>query len=157
LPTAEEDVLVEEVPAPEPDWELTAAYQGGRRNPALQGSLWDYAAGGFRLVAGLSPPLEALAAQLRLDLERSWEDQLGDVDAAMFSIRQIHFALSHNDGSPSPDTKVWVSRNQTDVDAALDVLLNALGIGREALTYFLDPENDIFVELHADADGVTPP
>jgi hypothetical protein len=132
-------------------------YQGGKRNPALQGSLWDYAAGGFRLVAGLSPSLEALAARLRLDLERSWEDQLGDVDAAMFSIRKIHFALSHNDGHPSPDTKVWVSRDQADVDGALNVLLNALGIGREALTYYLDPQTDIFVDLRAPAEGVTPP
>jgi len=145
--------LVEEVPGPEPDWELAAAYQGGKRNPALQGSLWDYAAGGFRLVAGLSPSLDALAARLRLDIERSWEDQLGEVAAAMFRIRKIHFALSHNDGHPSPDTKVWVSRDETDVDAALDVLLDALGIGREALTYYLDPENDMFVDLRADAGG----
>jgi hypothetical protein len=139
-----------EVPGPEPDWELAAAYQGGKRNPALQGSMWDYAVGSFRLVAGLSPSLDALAARLRLDTERSWEDPLGDVDAAMFSIRKIHFALSHNDGHPSPDTKVWVSRDQADVDAALDVLLEALGIGREALTYYLDPETDIFVNLRAD-------
>jgi hypothetical protein len=67
----------------------------------------------------------------------------------MFSVRKIHFALSHNDGHPSPDTKVWVSRDQTDVDAALDILLEALGIGREALTYYLDSENDIFVDLRA--------
>jgi hypothetical protein len=145
--------LVEEVPGPEPDWELAAAYQGGKRNPALQGSLWDYAAAGFRLVAGLSPPLDVLAARLRLDTERSWEDPLGEVDAAIFTIRKIHFALSHNDGHPSSATKVWVSRDQTDVDAALDVLLDALGIGREALTYHLDPENDIFIDLRADTGG----
>ena len=139
-----------EVPGPEPDWELAAAYQGGKRNPALQGSLWDYAVGGFRLVAGLRPSLDALAARLRLDTERSWEDPLGEVDAAMFSIRKIHFALSHNDGHPSPDTKVWVSGDQADVEAALNVLLEALGIGREALTYCLDPETDVFVDLRAD-------
>ena len=139
-----------EVPGPEPDWELAAAYHGGKRNPALQGSLWDYAVGGFRLVAGLRPSLDALAARLRLDTERSWEDPLGEVDAAMFSIRKIHFALSHNDGHPSPDTKVWVSRDQADVEAALNVLLEALGIGREALTYCLDPETDVFVDLRAD-------
>lgn len=145
--------MVEEVPGPEPDWEPAGAYQGRKRNPALQGSLWDYAAGGFRLVAGLSPSLDALAARLRLDIERSWEDQLGEVAAAMFRIRTIHFALSHNDGHPSPDTKVWVSRDETDVDAALDVLLDALGIGREALTYYLDPETDIFVDLAAPPGG----
>ena len=139
-----------EVPGPEPDWELATAYQGGKRNPALQGSLWDYAVGGFRLVAGLRPSLDALAARLRLDTERSWEDPLGEVDAAMFSIRKIHFALSHNDGHPSPDTKVWVSRDQADVEAAVNVLLEALGIGREALTYCLDPGTDVFVDLRAD-------
>ena len=144
------DVLVE-VPGPEADWEVAAAYQGGKRNPALQGSMWDYAAGGFRLVAGLSPSLVALAKRLRLDIERSWEDSLGEVEAAMFSIGKIHFALSHNDGHPRPDTKVWVSRDEADVDAALDVLLHALGIGREALTYYLDPETDTYVELHPDA------
>ena len=56
----------------------------------------------------------------------------------MFSIRKIHFALSHNDGHPRLDTKVSVSRDQADVDAALEVLLHALGIDREALTYYLD-------------------
>jgi hypothetical protein len=140
-----------EVPGPEADWELAAAYQGGKRNPALQGSLWDYAAGRFRVIAGLSPSLPALAARLRLDLERSWEDPLGEVVAAMFRIGKIHFALSHNDGHPRPDTKVWVNREQADVEAALDVLLQALGIGREAVTYYLDPATDHYVDLSADA------
>jgi hypothetical protein len=139
-PGAEEDILVE-VPGPEPEWEPAAAYQGGKRNPALQGSMWDYAVGGFRLVAGLSPSLDALAARLRLHTERSWEDALGEVDAAIFSIRKIHFALSQTEGHP---VKVWVSQDQTDVDMALDVLLEGLGIGREALTYYLDPETGIF-------------
>jgi hypothetical protein len=90
----EEDVLVE-VPGPEADWELAAAYQGGKRNPALPGSLWDYAAGGFR-----------------------------------------------------------ASRDQDEVEAALDVLLRALGIGREALTYCLDPETDVYVDLRPSAQAV---
>src|SRR5690349_19000828 len=38
----------------------------------------------LRLVAGLSPSLGALAERLRLDIERSWEDPLGEVEAAMF-------------------------------------------------------------------------
>ena len=139
-----------EVRGPEPDWERAAAYQGGKRNPALQGSMWDYAVGGFRLVAGLSPSLDPLAARLRLHTERSWEDGLGELDAAMFSIRKIHFALSQTEGYP---VKVWVSRDQTDVNAALDVLLEALGIGREALTYHLDSETDIFVDLRADPEA----
>ena len=67
----------------------------------------------------------------------------------MFRIGKIHFALSHNEGSPRPDVKVWVSRDQTDVDAALDVLLEALGIGKEALTLRGDPETG-YVDLRAD-------
>ena len=138
-----------EVPGPEPDWEHAAAYQGGKRNPALQGSIWEYAVGGFRLVAGLGPSLESLAARLRLHTERSWEDGLGELDAAMFSIRKIHFALSQTEGHP---VKVWVSQDQNDVDAALDVLLEALGIGREALSYYLDPKTGIFAHRCADPE-----
>jgi hypothetical protein len=52
-----------------------------------------------------------------------------------------------------PLGRVWVSRDQADVDAALNVLLEALGIGREDLTYCLDPETDIFVDLRAAAPG----
>jgi hypothetical protein len=51
----------------------------------------------------------------------------------MFSIGKIHFALSHNEDSPRPDVKVCASRDQTDLDAALDVLLEALGIGRSSV------------------------
>lgn len=71
----------------------------------------------------------------------------------MFSVGKIHFALSHNDGHPQPDTKVWVSRDQADVAVALDVLLRALGIGREALTYCLDPETDTYLDLRPGARG----
>jgi hypothetical protein len=150
----DEDVPAEVVRGPEPGWELAAAVdQGTKRNPAWQDSLWDCAARGLQLVAGLSPSLDALAARLRLHTERSWEDPLGEVDAAMFSIGKIHFALSHNDGHPTSGTKVWVSRDQADVGAALDVLLSALGIGRNAFTYCLDPATGIFVDLRPGAGG----
>jgi hypothetical protein len=96
--------------------------------------MWEYAACGFNLVAGLAPSLEALAARLRLEVETSWED-LGPVDAALFSIGKIDFALMRLRHSPRSDTFVWVARSQDDVDGALDVLLGALGIGREALTF----------------------
>ncbi|NUP38027.1 MAG: hypothetical protein HOY76_13665 [Streptomyces sp.] len=107
--------------------------------------MWDYAAGSFQLIAGLSPSLDALATRLRLVIERSWED-LGFVDVAMFRIQKIHFALSRLEGSPCPDVFVWVSRTQADTEAALDVLLGALGIGREAVTFRGDIENG-FVDL----------
>ncbi|MEU8925507.1 hypothetical protein AB0D10_32020 [Kitasatospora sp. NPDC048545] len=123
-----------EVPGPESDWERAPEYQGGKQNPAFQASMWEYAASSFRLVAGLSPSLDVLAARLRLDIERGWED-LGPVDAAMFRIQKIDFALSRLEGSPAPDVFVWVGRAQPDVEVALDVLLDALGIGKEAITF----------------------
>lgn len=136
------------VPGPEPDWQPATSppYYTGR-NPASQYSLWWYAAGHFRLVAGLSPSLEALAARLRLHIERSWED-LGEVDVVLFRIQRIQFALGRMEDSPNPDVRVWLHREQTDVEAAVDVLLNALGIGREALTFVGDEETG-FVDLRA--------
>jgi hypothetical protein len=134
-----------EVLGPEPEWERAPEYQGGKRNPAFQASMWEYATSSFRLVAGLSPSLDVLAARLRLDVERGWED-LGRVDAAMFRIQEIDFALSRLEGSPSPDVFVWVSRTQADANAALEVLLAALGMGREAVTFQGDVETG-FVDL----------
>jgi hypothetical protein len=122
------------VPGPEPDWEEAPSYQGGKRNPAFQSSMWEFAASSFRVVAGLQPPLKALAARLRLTVERGWED-LGYVDVAMFRIQKTDFALSELEGASVPYTFVWVSRSVDDVEAALDTLLNALGIGREALAF----------------------
>ncbi|MGW5124594.1 hypothetical protein ACWEQ7_11180 [Streptomyces sp. NPDC004069] len=51
-----------------------------------------------------------------------------------------NFALSRLEGAVVPDTFVWVSRSQDDVDAALDTLLGALGIGREAVAFRGDEE-----------------
>jgi hypothetical protein len=140
-----------EVPGPEPDWERAAEYQGGKRNPALQHGMWEYAAAGLRLVAGLSPPLDALAARLQLEVETSWED-LGPVDAALFSIRKTDFALTRTRGNPRPDTFVWVGRNQDDVDGAIESLLHALGIGMQALTFRGDLETG-FTELGTGPDS----
>lgn len=123
-----------EVPGPEPDWETAPSYQGRKRNPAFQESMWEFAASSFQLVAGLKPPLEALARRLRLTLERGWED-LGYVDVAMFRIARVDFALSRIEGAVVPDTFVWVSRSVDDVDGALDILLNALGLDRDALAF----------------------
>ncbi|MET8274681.1 hypothetical protein AB0P40_19835 [Streptomyces sp. NPDC079189] len=137
-----------EVPGPESGWERAPEYQGGRRNPAFQASMWEYAASSFQLIAGLSPSLDVLAARPRLNIERGWED-LGPVDAAMFSIQKIDFALSRLEGNPCPDVFVWVSRAQSDVEAALDILLDVLGIGREAISFRNNGESG-FVDLRND-------
>jgi hypothetical protein len=96
--------------------------------------MWEFAASSFRVVAGLQPPLDALAARLRLTIERGWED-LGHVDVAMFRIKETDFALSELEGAAVPYTLVWVSRSVEDSEAALDTLLGALGIGRGALAF----------------------
>lgn len=103
---------------------------GKSREPARQSSLWECVASAFSLVAGLSVPLEALAARLRLEVETSWEEGLGEVKAAVFNIGKLDFALSRHLHSPRPDVHVWVARDQSDVDEALDVLFTALGIGQ---------------------------
>ncbi|MEV8322179.1 hypothetical protein [Kitasatospora sp. NPDC056731] len=123
-----------EVPGPEADWETAPEYQGGKRNPALQHSAWEIASGSYRVVAGLQPPLGALAARLRLVVERTWED-LGCVDVAMFRIDRTDFALSQFEGGIPRYTTVWLDRASQDVEAAIDTLLGALGIGREALAF----------------------
>ncbi|MFJ9718923.1 hypothetical protein ACIRPQ_23770 [Streptomyces sp. NPDC101213] len=110
--------------------------------------MWQYAASSFRLVAGLSPSLDVLAARLRLNIERGWED-LGAVDTAMFRIQKIDFALSRLESSPRSDVFVWVGRDQADVDVALGILLDALGIGEEALTFRSDIETG-FVDLRSE-------
>ncbi|MER5618783.1 hypothetical protein [Streptomyces sp. NPDC002215] len=86
--------------------------------------------------------------RLQLSIERSWED-LGAVDAAMFRTQKIDFALSRLEGNPCRDVFVWVSRAQTDIEAALDILLDALEIGAEAITFRAN-EGGVYVDLRND-------
>ncbi|WP_165869672.1 hypothetical protein [Streptomyces barkulensis] len=137
-----------EVPGPEPDWQPAPAlgYYVGK-NPAFQVSPWQYAASFYRIVAGLTPPLETIAARLRLEVERTWEE-LGEVDVALFRIQGTEFALSrfvHDEAR----LFVWLNRSQRDVEAALEVLLGALGVGREAVAF---TEDDLKAE-QSDTSG----
>ncbi|GAA2815811.1 hypothetical protein ACFQ0M_00230 [Kitasatospora aburaviensis] len=127
------------VPGPEPDWQPATSppYHAGR-NPAAQTSLWEAAASTFRMIAGLKPPLDALAARLRLSVERSWED-LGEVDAAVFTIDRRHFALSLMPYGQS-ETWVWLHRSHEDAEAALQVLLGALGLGADVVVFIGGPD-----------------
>ena len=131
---------VVEVPGPEPDWQPATIppYHVGK-NPASQHSLWQAASTLYRIVAGLTPPLAALAARLRLEVEHTWEDP-GPVDVALFRLRRTEFALTEVPGKGC--TFVWLDRAERDVEAALDLLLGALGIGREAVAFTEDQMND---------------
>ncbi|REE95043.1 hypothetical protein [Thermomonospora umbrina] len=122
-----------DVPGPEPAWEAAACYQGGKRNPALQYSLWQCAIAQYRPIAGLAAPLEALAARLRLHIEHRGDDP-GPVDAAFFRIKKTDFALSHT-GDPQVPTLVWLDHSARDADQALDILLQALGLGSDAIDF----------------------
>lgn len=53
----------------------------------------------------------------------------------MFRIERVDFALSRLEGAAVPDTFVWVRRSADDVEGALDILLSALGLDREALAF----------------------
>lgn len=59
------------------------------------------------------------------------------------------FALSRLEGNPRHDVFVWISRARSDVEAALDALLDAFGIGAEAVTFRVDEEG-VFVDLRDD-------
>jgi hypothetical protein len=128
------------VPGPEPDWQPATVppYHVGR-NPAVQHSLWQAASTLYKLVAGLTPPLEALAARLRLEVEHTWEDP-GPVDVALFRLRRTEFAFTWVPGKDR--TFVWVDRGHQDVDGALEVLIATLGVGREAVAFTEDELND---------------
>ncbi|MGW4897245.1 hypothetical protein ACWEQL_34055 [Kitasatospora sp. NPDC004240] len=129
-----------QVPDPEPDWQPAAVppYYTGK-NPATQFSLWQVALGSFRMIAGLEPPLEALAARLVMQVERSWED-LGEVDTAFFRIERLDFALSRLTYNQA-ETWVWLDRRHEDPEAALGILLNALGLGWEAVVFTGGPDS----------------
>ncbi|MFB7909907.1 hypothetical protein ACFC1T_26070 [Kitasatospora sp. NPDC056076] len=127
------------VPGPEPDWQpatIPPYYTG--RNPAAQTSLWDAAGESFRMIAGLKPPLDALATRLRLSVERSW-DQLGEVDVAVFTVERRYFALSLMTYGQD-ETWVWLHRSHEDADDALQVLLDALGIGQDSVVFTGGPD-----------------
>ncbi|MEU9045957.1 MULTISPECIES: hypothetical protein [unclassified Kitasatospora] len=59
----------------------------------------------------------------------------------MFRIKGMDFALSELEGASVRYTFVWVSRSVEDTEAALDTLLGALGIDREALAFRGGPES----------------
>ncbi|GHE73611.1 hypothetical protein GCM10017778_68630 [Streptomyces vinaceus] len=114
--------------------EGAAAPTSKNPNPAWQTSMWWYVSGLFRVVAGLAPSLDSVAGRLKLTTERGWEE-LSPVDVAMIQIRGVHFALHRMEYSPMTDTIVSVINETDDDEAAIDILLDALGIEREALTF----------------------
>ncbi|MFD1831244.1 hypothetical protein ACFSJS_16475 [Streptomyces desertarenae] len=90
---------------------------------------------------GLTPSSEAVAARLRLEVERTWEE-LGEVDVPLFHIRNTEFALSRFAHHEEPRLLVRQGRSQRDVEAALDTPLGTLEVGREAVAFAEDQMRD---------------
>jgi hypothetical protein len=124
-----------DVPSPEADWEPATEVSPFKRNPVTQFSIWQHAMHEYKVIAGLRPQLVDLAARLRLEVEKTWED-LGQVDVAMFRVQKFSFALSRMETGPSSHVFVWVDREGVDdPDAALDLLLTVLGLSGDSVAF----------------------
>ena len=148
---------VVEVPGPEPDWEdalwLPHPDHGGKRNPARQHFTFEEAMGRYREIAALNVNITDIARRLRLMLEPGFADQLGAVDAAFFSIRRIGFAV-HRYGSQEVTLVSLFQQDDIDAMAAIDNLLEALGVDWHAVTSvnFGDGRDPLFLEPVLDDD-----
>lgn len=126
------------LPGPEPDWEPAFRYQGGKRNPAQQYTMWDQAARPYREVAFLRLDLEQIAHRLRLHVERGIEYQLGDIEVAFFTLEYVSFVVRRYLGDHG--VIVGLLREATvDPLDALDLLLRVLGTDRSAVESFCNP------------------
>lgn len=127
------------VPGPEPDWESAFQYQGGKRNPVQQYSMWDQAARHYREFAFLRLELGQIAHRLRLHVEAGVEDQLGDVEAAFFALDRVDFVVHRYVGKHG----VFVGlHREASVDplAALDRFLRVLGVDHAAVESVANPD-----------------
>lgn len=102
--------------------------------------MWDQAIGGFREIALLRVRFPEVANRLRLLVEEGLAAQLGEVEAAFFSIRRVGYAISRWKGE-SVGVTVWLHRAETATpDEALDQLLSALGVDRTAVAMSVDAQ-----------------
>ncbi|MDT0458465.1 hypothetical protein RM550_22470 [Streptomyces sp. DSM 41527] len=72
---------------------------------------------------------------------RSW-DGLGSLDVVLFRLRGFSFAISEHDGNPAGISLVRLTQPHEDADKALDVLLEVVGIGEEAVAFCGDPDGE---------------
>ncbi|WP_405678911.1 hypothetical protein OG292_34065 [Streptomyces sp. NBC_01511] len=122
------------LPDPETDWAPATSPQTEGGNPAWQCSLFRAATEPLISLALLAVELDAVARRLRLTVEESWDGH-GAVRAAFFTLGGTDFVVTGHEGDP-PGTYVWVRRSgPVDPAARMAVLLRALGVGTEAVTY----------------------
>jgi hypothetical protein len=128
------------VPGPEPDWDTAFSLQGRAGNPVRQGFAWDAARSVNREVAVLAAPFAAITARFRLATEAVAEE-LGEVDAATFLMRDVWYTISRFKGDDSNGVVVAVAADTLiDDDEAVDRLVAALGASPDIVGYRLDEE-----------------
>ncbi|MEQ8144701.1 hypothetical protein [Streptomyces sp. OP7] len=123
------------LPDPEADWApATFSTQVGAGNPARQCSMFEAATEPLISLALLAVELDSVARRLRLTIEESWDGH-GAIRAAFFTLDGTDFVVTHHERDPS-GTYVWV-RKSGPVDHAerMAVLLTALDVGSEAVSY----------------------
>ncbi|MFD5572920.1 hypothetical protein [Streptomyces cadmiisoli] len=85
-------------------------------------------------LALLAVDLDSVARRLRLTVEDSWDGH-GTVRAAFFTLDGTDFVVTHHESDP-PGTYVWVRRGgPVDHGERMAVLLAALGVGSEVISF----------------------
>ncbi|MFF4421540.1 hypothetical protein ACFY04_12260 [Streptomyces sp. NPDC001549] len=124
-----------EVPGPDPGWQPATQppYYTGK-NPALQYSLWEHSAPLFQMIGALALPVQPVAERLRLRVERSW-DGLDGLDVVVFRLEGFTFAINKHDDHPLGYSYIWLTQPHEQADKALDTLLEAVGVGEDAIAF----------------------
>ncbi|WP_327721369.1 hypothetical protein OG381_42870 [Streptomyces sp. NBC_00490] len=102
--------------------------------PAVQCSMFQATTGPLVSMALLSLDLDEVARRLSLTIEESWDGN-GAVRAAFFTLAGTDFVVTDHEGDP-PGTYVWIRKSgPVDPAARTAVLLTALGVGTEVVSY----------------------
>ncbi|MFE5597471.1 FMN-binding protein [Streptomyces sp. NPDC056549] len=145
-----------EVPGPEADWQPATQppYYTGK-NPAYQYSVWEHSAPLFQMIGALTLPVQPVAQRLRLHVERSW-DGLDELDVVLFRLDGFSFAISKHDGHPLGVSYVWLTQPHEQADKALNTLLEAVGIGEDAVAFRGDAREDRAERIATSQDAGSP-
>ncbi|MET9557331.1 hypothetical protein [Streptomyces sp. NPDC006645] len=121
--------MSEMISLPDPDPDPVGA--GG---PARQCSMFQAATEPLVALALLAVELDSVARRLGLTVEESWDGH-GALRAAFFTLDGTDFVVTHHERDPA-GTYVWVRKSgPVDPAARTAVLLAALGVGPEAVSY----------------------
>ncbi|MFG3304905.1 hypothetical protein [Streptomyces wuyuanensis] len=122
------------LPGPKSDWAPATSSQARGGNPAWQCSMFQAATEPLVSLALLAVELDMVAQRLRLTIGESWDGH-GAVRAAFFTLGGTDFVVTHHEGDP-PGTCVWVWKSgPVDPAERMALLLAALGVGAEAVSY----------------------